>query len=134
MWAVYKGIRPPLIRDCPQPIEDLIVRCWDQNPQNRLSMEEVVQRMRVLCSFLAQDLEPVTYDDAEGEYEEYEEFEGEEYVDPFEGTLGTNGESRRISLPQPNGEVGKPLRLEIGQVGIFILKSEHEITQNQILK
>lgn len=41
MWAVYKGMRPPLIRNCPTPIEDLMVRCWDQNPLNRPSMEEV---------------------------------------------------------------------------------------------
>lgn len=41
MWAVYKGIRPPLIRNCPPPIEDLMVRCWDQDPQNRPSIDEV---------------------------------------------------------------------------------------------
>ncbi|CAH1972154.1 unnamed protein product [Acanthoscelides obtectus] len=42
MWAVHKGKRPPLIRNCPLPIENLMTTCWDHDPKNRLSMAEVI--------------------------------------------------------------------------------------------
>lgn len=41
MWAVHKGMRPPLLRNCPPPIEKLMIHCWDQDPCNRPSMEKV---------------------------------------------------------------------------------------------
>lgn len=41
MWAVHKGTRPPLIRNCPPPIEKLMVSCWDQDPAVRPSMKQV---------------------------------------------------------------------------------------------
>lgn len=73
--------------------------------------------MRKLCDFLARNLEPVTYaDEIEDEYDGMDEEEYEKsFVDPFQ-TLGTNGDERRITLPQPNGEISKPLKLDIGQV------------------
>lgn len=74
--------------------------------------------MEALCGFLAVDVEPVTYvDEVDGddEFEDEEEDYESSLADPFP-TLGTNGDERRITLPQPNGEIGKPLRLDIGQV------------------
>lgn len=71
--------------------------------------------MRKLCGFLAENLEPVTYDEME-EDEEYEEMEDEDYPDASFQTLGTNGDERRITLPQPNGDISKPLKLDLGQV------------------
>ncbi|XP_056151650.1 mitogen-activated protein kinase kinase kinase 7-like isoform X2 [Lampris incognitus] len=41
MWAVHRGTRPPLIKDLPEPIESLMTRCWDKDPSQRPSMEEV---------------------------------------------------------------------------------------------
>lgn len=75
--------------------------------------------MSKLCNFLSQDLEPVTYmDDIDEDCEELEEDE-EEYETSFPDsfhTLSTNGVERKIALPQPNGEISKPLKLDIGQV------------------
>lgn len=41
LWSVHQGRRPPLLRNCPPPIENLMVRCWDKDPAIRLSMKEV---------------------------------------------------------------------------------------------
>lgn len=30
MWAVHSGQRPPLIQNCPKPIEILMTRSWDK--------------------------------------------------------------------------------------------------------
>lgn len=84
MWCVHKGTasicllakhlfnwlivgqRPNLIEGLPRPIENLMVQCWDPSPLNRPSMQEVHERMKVLCQFFPQ-AEPLTmeeeYDD-----------------------------------------------------------------------
>lgn len=46
------GTRPPLIKDLPQPIEDLMTRCWDKEPSQRPSMEEVKNTMSHLMKVL----------------------------------------------------------------------------------
>lgn len=51
MWCVHKGQRPNLIEHLPKPIEQLMVQCWDPVPFKRPSMEEVHNRMIVLCTF-----------------------------------------------------------------------------------
>ncbi|PSN51419.1 Mitogen-activated protein kinase kinase kinase 7 [Blattella germanica] len=61
MWAVHKGDRPPLINGCPKPIEQLMTRCWDKDPANRPSMDEVVQIMSVIFPFFDGHDEPVQY-------------------------------------------------------------------------
>uniref|UniRef100_A0A667XXB0 Mitogen-activated protein kinase kinase kinase 7 n=1 Tax=Myripristis murdjan TaxID=586833 RepID=A0A667XXB0_9TELE len=48
MWAVHRGTRPPLIKDLPEPIEVLMTRCWDKEPCQRPSMEEVKNTMSSL--------------------------------------------------------------------------------------
>ncbi|CAB1335013.1 unnamed protein product, partial [Coregonus sp. 'balchen'] len=45
MWAVHRGTRPPLIKDLPEPIEGLMTHCWDKDPAQRPSMEEVRNTM-----------------------------------------------------------------------------------------
>ncbi|KAG6794866.1 mitogen-activated protein kinase kinase kinase 7 isoform X1 [Apis mellifera caucasica] len=61
MWAVHIGQRPPLIEDCPKPLEDLMIRCWHKSPEERPSMDEVVEIMTTLSQFFNEHLEPVEY-------------------------------------------------------------------------
>ena len=61
MWAVHVGQRPPLIEGCPKPIEDLMTRCWHKSPEERPSMDEVVEIMTMLSQFFNSHLEPVEY-------------------------------------------------------------------------
>ncbi|XP_068081356.1 mitogen-activated protein kinase kinase kinase 7 [Anabrus simplex] len=61
MWAVHTGERPPLIQGCPRLIENLMTRCWDKNPVNRPTMEEVVHVMSRLFPFFSGYDEPVQY-------------------------------------------------------------------------
>uniref|UniRef100_A0A671XAA8 Mitogen-activated protein kinase kinase kinase 7 n=1 Tax=Sparus aurata TaxID=8175 RepID=A0A671XAA8_SPAAU len=53
MWAVHRGTRPPLIKDLPEPIETLMTRCWDKEPSQRPSMEEVKNTMSNLMKVVA---------------------------------------------------------------------------------
>lgn len=50
------GTRPPLIKDLPEPIESLMTRCWDKEPSQRPSMEEVKNTMSHLMK-----VRPVSY-------------------------------------------------------------------------
>ncbi|XP_058116377.1 mitogen-activated protein kinase kinase kinase 7 [Anopheles coustani] len=59
MWRVHQGSRPPLIDDCPKPIEQLMIRCWAQDPINRPSMKEVVSVMNELCKMFTGENEPI---------------------------------------------------------------------------
>ncbi|XP_028994521.1 mitogen-activated protein kinase kinase kinase 7-like [Betta splendens] len=59
MWAVHRGTRPPLIRDLPEPIETLMTRCWDKEPSQRPSMEEVTNTMSRLMKFFPGSDEPL---------------------------------------------------------------------------
>ncbi|XP_003689810.1 LOW QUALITY PROTEIN: mitogen-activated protein kinase kinase kinase 7 [Apis florea] len=61
MWAVHIGQRPPLIEGCPKPLEDLMTRCWHKSPEERPSMDEVVEIMTTLSQFFSEHLEPVEY-------------------------------------------------------------------------
>ncbi|XP_046991443.1 mitogen-activated protein kinase kinase kinase 7-like [Schistocerca americana] len=67
MWAVHTGERPPLIEGCPRPIESLMTRCWDKNPANRPSMDEVVHIMNALFPFFTGYDEPVQYSSGDEE-------------------------------------------------------------------
>ncbi|CAK9299063.1 unnamed protein product [Gordionus sp. m RMFG-2023] len=51
MWAVHNGTRPPLIKQCPKPIEILMTRCWDKDPSTRPSMIEVDYVMTHIFQF-----------------------------------------------------------------------------------
>lgn len=50
------GTRPPLIKDLPGPIETLMTRCWDKEPSQRPSMEEVKHTMSHLMK-----VRPITH-------------------------------------------------------------------------
>ncbi|XP_050590385.1 mitogen-activated protein kinase kinase kinase 7-like [Bombus affinis] len=70
MWAVHVGQRPPLIEGCPKPIEDLMTRCWHKSPEERPSMDAVVEIMTTLSQFFNGHLEPVEYSRKDVESEE----------------------------------------------------------------
>uniref|UniRef100_A0A672YS72 Mitogen-activated protein kinase kinase kinase 7 n=1 Tax=Sphaeramia orbicularis TaxID=375764 RepID=A0A672YS72_9TELE len=59
MWAVHRGTRPPLIKDLPEPIETLMTRCWDKEPSQRPSMEEVRNTMNDLMKYFPGSDEPL---------------------------------------------------------------------------
>lgn len=50
-----------MIEGCPKPIEDLMTSCWDPCPEERPSMEHVVEIMRTLCEFFPNADEPLDY-------------------------------------------------------------------------
>uniref|UniRef100_A0AAQ5XK55 Mitogen-activated protein kinase kinase kinase 7 n=1 Tax=Amphiprion ocellaris TaxID=80972 RepID=A0AAQ5XK55_AMPOC len=52
MWAVHRGTRPPLIKGLPEPIETLMTRCWDKEPSQRPSMNEVKNTMSHLMKLV----------------------------------------------------------------------------------
>uniref|UniRef100_A0A3P8ZC97 Mitogen-activated protein kinase kinase kinase 7 n=1 Tax=Esox lucius TaxID=8010 RepID=A0A3P8ZC97_ESOLU len=61
MWAVHRGTRPPLIKDLPEPIEGLMTHCWDKEPAQRPSMEEVRNTMASLMKYFPGSDEPLQY-------------------------------------------------------------------------
>ncbi|KAK6307074.1 hypothetical protein J4Q44_G00222220 [Coregonus suidteri] len=61
MWAVHRGTRPPLIKDLPEPIENLMTHCWDKDPAQRPSMEEVKHTMASLMKYFPESDEPLQY-------------------------------------------------------------------------
>ena len=51
-WAkVTFGKNPPMFRNCPSKLKDLLKQCWNQNPSSRLSMDEIVPIMQELFSY-----------------------------------------------------------------------------------
>lgn len=61
MWAVHNGTRPPLIANCPRPIEDLMTRCWSQDPLLRPSMSEVVDELSKIFVYYKGADKPISY-------------------------------------------------------------------------
>ena len=61
MWAVHTGQRPALLEKCPRPLEDLIVKCWCKAPENRPSMNQIVEVMSHLLKFFKGHQEPLKY-------------------------------------------------------------------------
>lgn len=56
LWAVHKGTRPPLIRNCPEIIEKLMVACWDSDAGKRPSMAQVGKTLLIIRLFLINNL------------------------------------------------------------------------------
>ncbi|XP_068203163.1 mitogen-activated protein kinase kinase kinase 7-like isoform X2 [Palaemon carinicauda] len=59
MWAVHQKQRPPLISGCPKLLENLMKRCWDHDHARRPRMEEVVEKVSIICKFLKGADEPI---------------------------------------------------------------------------
>ncbi|XP_076819477.1 mitogen-activated protein kinase kinase kinase 7-like isoform X2 [Clavelina lepadiformis] len=61
MWAVHTGTRPSLIQGCPKPVEQLMTRCWSAKPNERPSMNEVVEAMIDLMMFFPGGDDPLNF-------------------------------------------------------------------------
>ncbi|XP_012229560.1 mitogen-activated protein kinase kinase kinase 7-like [Linepithema humile] len=107
MWAVHVGQRPPLIEGCPQPIEDLLTRCWQKAPEKRPPMDEVVSIMTELSEFFSHHLEPVEYSLSSGA-DEVDENEIADTLD-IASTLDSlmNGSVANGTITTPKRQVGK---------------------------
>ncbi|XP_075228054.1 mitogen-activated protein kinase kinase kinase 7-like isoform X2 [Lycorma delicatula] len=103
LWAVHSGRRPPLIEGCPKPIEKLYTRCWDQNPGNRPSMEEVVRTMTLLFTFFSGHDQPLEYDhpfdgrQGEGLVEDEDEGDDDEDVEEEQDRQNETDDSQNRS-------------------------------------
>lgn len=110
MWAVHNGTRPPLIRNCPKPLELLMTRSWSSNPAERPSMAEIVRIMSYLFQFFSGADESLMYPAYEDESPEYTFSSpmptGASYTGP-PSQMGTNnlppsggGESRTSTISE----------------------------------
>merc|ERR1712087_459898 len=43
--AIVDGLRPPIPEDVPLSIHALVERCWDTEPKNRPSMDQVIEKL-----------------------------------------------------------------------------------------
>ena len=60
MWAVSDGKRPPLFQNCPPALEELLERCWHQEPDQRPSMRAVEERLEQMARLVVKDvLQPI---------------------------------------------------------------------------
>jgi len=54
MWAVHSGQRPPLLRNCPKVIENLMTKCWSKDPNERPPMKVVEQTVEQIFGFCSE--------------------------------------------------------------------------------
>lgn len=127
MWAVHLGQRPPLLKGCPKPIEDLMTSCWSKDPRVRPSMRAVKDRMEdLLTLFTGYDL-PLTYcEDEDEEFGDSEDMIDEETVEyPSFGPLsGSNHITRNWDTIDP--KVSMPIHLDIGPDGWSIAEENED--------
>lgn len=103
MWNVIShGSRPPLLKNCPKFIEDLIVKCWDTDPEVRPSMIEVERLMaKIVGVFVTQELNKILLPEnridrtVEGDYPDDESYP----ADGYGSTSYTQTEPTRYPFP-----------------------------------
>ena len=61
LWAIHTDQRPPMIKGCPPPLENLMTKCWDKDIGIRPSMTEVVTEMSFLSQFFPGSQEPIRF-------------------------------------------------------------------------
>ena len=60
-----ESLRPPIPQDCPW--KDLMVKCWEENPHDRLEFTEIVQELGDVANVLAESQNRDDSDVADGE-------------------------------------------------------------------
>lgn len=88
LWEVHQGSRPPRIQNCPRPVEEIMTRCWDKDPNLRPSMDYVVDYMSKLIVFFGNYDTPI---EELSEQEPIEENDEEEYDHSCLSDLQTGG-------------------------------------------
>ncbi|KAK8843100.1 hypothetical protein M9Y10_025291 [Tritrichomonas musculus] len=53
---IHEGWRPDIKKQVPEAYKDLIVKCWSQNPSDRLTFQEIVDLLENDSSFLTNDV------------------------------------------------------------------------------
>ena len=61
LWAIHQDQRPPLIANCPPPLENLMTVCWDKDVSVRPHMSEVVSEMAELLPFFPGGDQPIKF-------------------------------------------------------------------------
>ncbi|XP_065339284.1 mitogen-activated protein kinase kinase kinase 7-like isoform X2 [Cloeon dipterum] len=116
LWAVHTGQRPPLIANCPPPLEALMTSCWEKESSERPAMVEVVERMeRLAVHFPGGELPIIEY---EGQSSENEEDEDE---DDDEDTMETFGPQTTTSL---NGTISSVLSTQLAPLSVQVSEPE----------
>ncbi|XP_046405324.1 mitogen-activated protein kinase kinase kinase 7-like isoform X2 [Ischnura elegans] len=132
MWAVHTGERPPLIHNCPPPLEQLMTRCWHKVPANRPSMEDVVHIMSQLFPFFSGHDEPVQYIESsegspmgEDDGDAYSQSMSDEVTDtqeeisePFSQNEGSNciiEEGIKLKPQVPETRLTFPLHIQVDE-------------------
>lgn len=127
LWEVHKGRRPPRIQNCPKPVEEIMTRCWDQDPNMRPSMDYVVSYMSKLIDFFGNYDSPIeTLSEQEIIEEEYEEAEDSFTTFPHTGAtlssstngINTDSSQRRVPPMPSNSDISNlpPLTIDVGPV------------------
>ncbi|CAB3375396.1 Hypothetical predicted protein [Cloeon dipterum] len=116
LWAVHTGQRPPLIANCPPPLETLMTSCWEKESSERPAMVEVVERMeRLAVHFPGGDLPITEYEDQSSDNEEDED------EDDDEGTIETFGPQTTTSL---NGTISSVLSTQLAPLSVQVSEPE----------
>ena len=61
LWAIHTDQRPPMIKGCPPPLENLMTKCWNKDISVRPNMHEVVEEMTFLAQFFPGSNEPIKF-------------------------------------------------------------------------
>ena len=61
LWAIHQDQRPPLIANCPPPLENLMTVCWDKDVSVRPHMSEVVSEMAELLPYFPGGDQPIKF-------------------------------------------------------------------------
>ncbi|XP_045476743.1 mitogen-activated protein kinase kinase kinase 7-like [Harmonia axyridis] len=118
LWMVNQGRRPAFMRDCPPCIENLIFKCWDQIPEKRPSMNEIVEIMHDICSILpvVEDVVEVedVYSSDSPEDEMYRAEDEEEITSTQYDSFPKDLHEPRVQvLPQPTTNSLVPLSIDV---------------------
>ncbi|XP_059472248.1 mitogen-activated protein kinase kinase kinase 7-like isoform X2 [Neocloeon triangulifer] len=117
LWAVHTGQRPPLISNCPPPLEALMTGCWEKESSERPSMQDVVDKMEKLAVHFPGGDVPITeYEDQSSEVEEEDEEDEED-----EGTIETFGPQTTTSL---NGTISSVLSTQMAALSVEVTEPE----------